>query len=192
MLSNPGICRFLGPPPFPAAHVGLPDGIWFCPLPRSRISGWESETDTQPPLCFLDQVALVRRKLNSLVLNSVSDGGRFPADSAFRQLHIRNPPGWVSLLFVYAVRVRFRGCRHILDGSAGHREQRACSVYRSISDRGYLFILRQQKLFFYRGTPPVSLLSCPCRAYWNPRDIFQPTCGSCENGGNVCRPPLLP
>ena len=123
VLSDSGICRFLGPPLFPAAHAGLPGGIRFRPLLRSRISGLESETDTQPPLCLLDRVARVRRRLNSLVLNGVSDGSRFPADSAFRQLPIRNLPGWVSLLFIYAVGVRFRGCRLALDGSAGHREQ---------------------------------------------------------------------
>ena len=93
VLSDPGICRFLGPPLFPAAHAGLSGGIRFRPLSWSRILGLEPETDTQPPLCFLDRVARVRRKLNSLVLNSVSGGGRLPTDSAFRQLPIRNPWG---------------------------------------------------------------------------------------------------
>ena len=123
VLSDPGICQFLGPPLFPAAHAGLLGGIRFRPLSWSRILGLEPETDTQPPLCFLDRVARVRRRLNSLVLNGVSDGGRLPADSTFWQLPIRSLSGWVSLLFVYAVGVRFRGCRHALDGLAGHREQ---------------------------------------------------------------------
>ena len=100
---DPGICRFLGPLPFPAVHAGLPGGIRFHPLPQSRILGLELETDIQPPLYLLDRVARVRRGLNSLVLNGMSDGSRFPVDSTFRQLPIRNPSGWVSLLFVYAV-----------------------------------------------------------------------------------------
>ena len=85
--------------------------------------GLELETDIQPPLGLLDWVARVRRGLNSLVLNSMSDGGRFPVDSAFWQLPICSALGWVSSLLVYAVGVRFRGCRHVLDGSAGHQEQ---------------------------------------------------------------------
>ena len=44
-------------------------------------------------------------------------------------------PGWVSSLFIYAGGVRFRGCHHALDRSAGLREQWTCSVYHSISDR---------------------------------------------------------
>ena len=83
MLCDPGICWFQGPPLFPAIHAGLPGGIRFRPLSWSRILGLEPETDTQLQLCFLDRVARVRRKLNSLVLNSVSGGGCLPKDSAF-------------------------------------------------------------------------------------------------------------
>ena len=141
MLYDPRICWFLGRPLFLAVHAGLPGGIRFHSLSWSRILGLEPETDTQPPLCFLDPVVWVRRKLNSLVLNSLSGGGCLPTDSALRQLPICNPSGWLSLLFIYAVGICFRGCHHVLDRSAGHREQGACSVYRSISDRVCLYIL---------------------------------------------------
>ena len=71
MLCDPGICQFLGPSLFPAAHAGLIGGIRFRPLPRSRLSGFVFETDTQPPLCLLDRVARVRRRLSTAWFSTV-------------------------------------------------------------------------------------------------------------------------
>ena len=71
----------------------------------------------------------------------MSGGGCLPTDSRFWHLSRCNSSGWTSLLFFYTVRVCFRGCHHALDWLAGHREQWACSVCRSISYRVCYYIL---------------------------------------------------
>ena len=125
MLSNPEICRYLAPPLFPAVHAGLTGGIRLRPLPRSRSLSFAIRgRHTTAAVPFRSGSTGPTEVINSLVLNGVSDGSCLPEDSVFWQLPIRSLSGWVSLLFVYAVGVHFRGCRHVLDESVGYyREQ---------------------------------------------------------------------
>ena len=108
LLCDPVICRFLGPPLFPAAHAGLPGGI------RSDLyRGAGSRALYSRPTHNRRCAHLIGRPtwvINSLVLNGVSDGGCLPEDSAFRRLPVRSPFGggclrYSSMLAGYASEV---------------------------------------------------------------------------------------